>query len=100
VRYGAAVVATGLAVVPRNSCWLDKGPNATPFIVFFGAVIVGPGSGARRSRVRTVSVTLPNILQMVENKSSGEMGKPFDVSPPKQVSSRGRGGHIAMPDVM
>ncbi len=42
------------------------------------------------------SVTLPNILQMVEYKRSGEMSEPFDVSPVNADFFEGRGSHIAM----
>jgi hypothetical protein len=79
--------------------WLDKGPYATPFIVFFSAVIVGAWFGASRSWVGTLSVTIPNIPQIVENKSSGEMAKPFDVSLVKPDFFEGRGSHMGMPGV-
>jgi signal transduction histidine kinase len=52
VRYGAAVIVTGLALVLQELLyrWFKVGSNATPFLVFFGAVMVavwfggtGPG---------------------------------------------------------
>jgi signal transduction histidine kinase len=47
VRYGAAVVVTGLALVLQELMyrWIKEGPNATPFLVFFGAVMVGAWFG-------------------------------------------------------
>ena len=47
VRYGAAVVVTGLALVLQELLYrgVREGPNATPFLVFFGAVMVGAWFG-------------------------------------------------------
>jgi signal transduction histidine kinase len=47
VRYGAAVVVTGLALVLQELLylWFEEGPNATPFLAFFGAVMVGAWFG-------------------------------------------------------
>src|SRR5215212_4689843 len=47
VRYGAAVVVTGLAVVLQELLfgWSREDPNITPFLTFFGAVMVGAWFG-------------------------------------------------------
>jgi K+-sensing histidine kinase KdpD len=47
VRYGVAVVVTGLALVLQELLyrWFNEGPNATPFLIFFGAVMVGAWFG-------------------------------------------------------
>jgi len=47
VRYGTAVVVTGLALVLQELLyrWVKEGLNATPFLVFFGAVMVGAWFG-------------------------------------------------------
>jgi K+-sensing histidine kinase KdpD len=47
VRYGAAVVVTGLALVLQELLyrWVKEGPNATPFLIFFGAVMIGAWFG-------------------------------------------------------
>lgn len=47
VRYGAAVVVTGLALALQELLygWFEEGSDATPFLVFFGAVMVGAWFG-------------------------------------------------------
>jgi signal transduction histidine kinase len=47
VRYGTAVAVTGLALVLQELLyrWVKEGLNATPFLVFFGAVMVGAWFG-------------------------------------------------------
>ena len=47
VRYVTAVVVTGLALVLQELLyrWVKEGLNATPFLVFFGAVMVGAWFG-------------------------------------------------------